>query len=241
MTAPAPASGENAPASQQAPATRSTDPDLLLLPDVQPVPAADFRIEVDRYTGRRYLWFTAIIPNVGPGPLELWGHLDAGSGKHRATQRIYRRDGSHVEVEVGAFRWHEEHDHWPFDRGFMMYELRSVSRGDELGHKVTTSDKTTWCLTDSDLVRPDMPSASPQAVYTACEPEGQRISTGWADVYDNTTEGQSVDITDVLDGLYALHSIANPDRTILEASYLNNVAVAHVEIRGTHVAPVPPP
>lgn len=61
---------------------------------------------------------------------------------------------------------------------------------------------------------------------------GAATTVGWADVYDNKTEGQEMDVTQIADGAYTLRTVINPDRFLAEADYENNSAVARLELSG---------
>ncbi|HLF37050.1 MAG TPA: lysyl oxidase family protein, partial [Anaerolineales bacterium] len=62
------------------------------------------------------------------------------------------------------------------------------------------------------------------------------LSVGWADVYDHYLPGQSIDISGLPDGIYALMSTADPYNLIQESDETNNAAVVYLEIKGTQVS-----
>jgi hypothetical protein len=60
-------------------------------------------------------------------------------------------------------------------------------------------------------------------------------------VYTSDLDGQTLDVTDVPDGVYAVRAVANPDRLIFESDYANNIAVTYVQLDAGSVAILEPP
>ena len=71
--------------------------------------------------------------------------------------------------------------------------------------------------------------------YGTCSYGRQGLSVGWADVYDHYLPGQSIDISGMPDGIYALISTADPYNLIQESDETNNAAVVYLEIRNLGV------
>ena len=71
------------------------------------------------------------------------------------------------------------------------------------------------------------PGSRPRPAY-GCTHQG--ISAGWADDYNAAIDCQWVDITDVTPGNYVLAIEVNPERSLYETSYRNNVARLEVVI-----------
>ena len=156
------------------------------------------------------------------------------SGKTRVWQRIYANDGSFREFFVGEFVWHEGHNHWHFEK-FALYQLWSLTSTGALDTLVATSSKVTYCIADNTHVDPSLPSSPNQAVYTICGQELQGLSVGWGDAYRSYLQGQSLDITSVVNGVYALKSKADPSNLLRELNDDNNAAVICIRINGNRV------
>jgi hypothetical protein len=85
------------------------------------------------------------------------------------------------------------------------------------------------------VANPDNANFENRRRYYGCGRQLQGLSPGWGDKYAAYIEGQSMDITDVPDGVYALVSTANPDARLIEADYGNNTATIYIEIAGRTV------
>ena len=217
------------------PVTGATD----LLPDLRTLSPKQIYIRyayvcsnnVCTFTGRE-LRFSNTVWNGGQGPLELRGEYNPASGKTRVWQRIYSTDGSFRERFVGEFVWHAGHNHWHFEK-FALYELWSLSSKGSLKNVVVSSHKITFCIADTEKIAQLIGSPS-TAVYNTCGNQLQGISVGWGDTYGAGIEGQSLDITNVLDGKYALKSTADPVNRLTESNDNNNAMIIYIKIaKGT--------
>src|SRR6266498_3563398 len=205
----------------------------LLLPDLETLPPSQLAIRVYSVTGKKLLRFTNSIQNNGPGTMELWGYSNPTSKKTIVIQHIYSADGSSFKnVVAGEFIFHPEHNHWHVE-DFSRYELWSLDSSDALDTIVALSDKVSYCLRDD--ARSDLPDASRQQTYMRCDDKSQGITAGWIDIYEYYLPGQSIDITDVPDGIYALRSIVDPGNQFRELNRSNNAAVLYIEIEGDRV------
>jgi hypothetical protein len=119
----------------------------------------------------------------------------------------------------GPFIWGQCHKHYHFT-GFARYQL--VSETDD--KVVLTGRKQAFCARDSVRVAQNVPFAPGYD----CTMQG--ISVGWADIYDHTIPCQYLDVTDVPSGDYRLEVEVNPERTITEARYDNNVARIKIKL-----------
>jgi phosphohistidine phosphatase SixA len=205
----------------------------LLLPDLQTVPPSEFDIRIYSVTGKRLLRFTNSIQNNGPGVMELWGYSEPASGKTIVVQRIYNVDGSSFKnLVAGEFIFHPEHNHWHVE-GFSRYELWSLDSSGALDTIVAVSDKVSYCLRDD--ARSNLSDAPKQQTYLMCDVIRQGIAIGWIDIYEYYLPGQSIDITDVPDGIYALRSIVDPGNQFRELNRSNNAVVVYIEIESDRV------
>jgi len=206
-----------------APAVRSR-----LLPDLLTLPPSDLLLRTNPVDGTRLIRFTNSIMNNGPGTMELWGTRNPETGKVTVKQRIRNRDNSTDAITVGEFFFHPEHNHWHFGN-FARYEIWSLEPDGGLKSIVAFSNKVSYCLRDDELAN-DFLSTSRQT-YTSCNQETQGISVGWVDTYRYHLEGQSIDITSLSNGVYALRSTVNPDENLWELDYANNSEILYIEIK----------
>jgi len=110
-----------------------------------------------------------------------------------------------------AFHFDPCHNHYHY-AGFAEYRLRDAS-----SNIVVVGRKMGFCVEDDFAWDPN---ASPNRRYD-CDYQG--IQKGWADVYTGDLPCQWIDITGVPSGNYILEMETNPDRTIVESDYSNNI------------------
>lgn len=204
------------------PAGQPVRPATAHLPDLRTLPPADVYIQL-LPEGRRSLRLANTIWNSGQGRLELIGDSDAVTRRTRVYQQIYTADDSQREHLVGEFVWHPTHDHWHFDE-FTLYELWTLHPDYSLGKVVTSSDKLSYCVMDTDMIDRQNPRFAARRAYTGCGQREQGLSVGWGDTYKATLDGQALDLTEIPDGFYALTSTVNPNGVIHEEEYDNNSA-----------------
>lgn len=208
----------------------------LYLPDLRTQPMFDLHIRV-LPGGRRTLRLANTIWNSGQGPLELTGELDPATNRTRVLQHIDTADGDPRKYLVGDFVWHPTHDHWHFDE-FTLYQLWTLKADHSLDKVVASSDKLSYCVIDSDVVDGEHPGFSLRRSYANCGQRQQGLSVGWGDTYKSFLDGQSLDLTGLPDGFYALTSSVNPNGVIIEEDYTNNSAQLYLAIRGNQVSEV---
>jgi hypothetical protein len=119
----------------------------------------------------------------------------------------------------GPFVFAECHKHYHFT-GFAHYRLVS----DDDNKVVLTARKQAFCARDSARVDQSAPF-NPRYDCTS-----QGIQVGWSDVYDPTLPCQFLDVTDVPSGTYRLEVEVNPERTITESRYDNNLASIKIKL-----------
>jgi hypothetical protein len=207
--------------------------DHLLLPDLRTLPPSDLKISVYS-SGRRLLRLANTIWNAGHGPLKLSGETSPDLRRTLVTQHVAAADGSELEHQIGEFVYHPSHNHWHF-AGFTLYELWSLDADAAPEQVMSTSDKLSYCVIDTDKVDPNISGFVPYKRYYSCGQKHQGLSVGWGDTYESHLDGQSLDLKGVPDGFYMLRSTANPDRTLLESNFANNTAEVYLEIRGDHL------
>lgn len=199
------------------------------LPDLTPQRAALTRHRIERNRGRRLLRFPNVLLNIGEGPVEVRGRRV--NGRMEAVQAIYPRgSGNPRIVPFGAFSFHKTHRHWHLLR---VAEYRLL---DQEGQEVAGSGKISFCLADTDRLRPELSGSPERKRYARCEtnPEAKSmtsgISVGWGDKYSISTPGQVIDITGFPHGDYVLQSRVDPDGLLQELSTENNTAEAPVRL-----------
>ena len=210
----------------------------LLLPDLRTLEPSGLRISRFSSDGTTLLKLTNSVWNGGYGPLELIGVVDTGSGTQHVIQRILKDDGEYSEHSIGEFVFHSGHNHWHLD-SFSVYELWTLQSNGMLDQVVGTSGKVSYCLRD--IYRSAEADQIDRAGFTSCSPVRQGLSVGWTDVYQYYLAGQSIDITGLEDGIYALMSIADPFNLIQESDESNNGIVIYLEIREAKVTVIDPP
>lgn len=203
-------------------------PPPVLLPDLRTLPPSDLRLVVDSSAGEKLVRFSNTIWNRGPGALELFGEFNRENGTVLVTQNIYTEDQSDIEHKAGEFEFHASHGHWHWD-GFSLYELWTVGEDGTLQQMLASSDKVGYCVRDIAPQVETLISVSRRG-YNSCYWARQGLSVGWNDVYRAHIPGQTVDVTSVPDGLYALKSTVDPENIILETEDANNSALIYFSI-----------
>jgi hypothetical protein len=220
--------GTPAPADQPNPCF-GPDAKSLRCPDLQiGRPSAMFTSRTAG--GRVLLHATSNIKSRGLGPIEIHGRRIA-KRKMRVTQRIYRTDGSHMDVRTkGRLHFYYipgQGRYWKFADA-AAFELWSLDRDLALKRVVRRGPKTRYCLRD--LVRTHPSRRSPrQRVYPGCNEDPTKkfvtlgTSVGWSDIYPSTYYEQYINVTG-LRGCFAYLLAADPKNHIYESNESNNLA-----------------
>lgn len=195
-----------------------------LVPDI--VEAVPYQLGIHNQQQREVLRFTTIHWNVGQGHLQIRGGGQVGpcviDGVNydmctHATQEILNADGEIVaQHPAGSAIYHPEHKHW-HQNGVALFEIRATPTGPPV---VPSGYKTTFCLVDTDRIHNKVDAR----IYWDCNAALQGISVGWGDKYHQSTEGQSLDITGLAEGVYYLTHDADPDQHWIESNDGNNTA-----------------
>jgi hypothetical protein len=149
---------------------------------------------------RRLLLFEGRLENWGPGDLDLGA-----------------QEGNPL------FEYSECHGHY-HTQGFAQYSLLNLD-----GSVAAEGHKQGYCLSDmSRIDDPDAPTAErpPAGRTTPCN----RLTAGWADVYDTETPCQWIDVTGVPSGEYVLEVTINPTAHIAEVRTDNNTIEVPVRV-----------
>ena len=241
---PASAPAQAPQSLQPPPASAPTQPPLpietdavnvsgLPLPDLQTLSPGNLQI---RYLadGRRLLRFSNTIWNRGSAALEVFGQINPLTRAIEVHQRLQVSGDTAVDRPIGRFVWHPSHGHWHIEE-FALYQLWSITPQGELDDLLSSSEKLSYCLIDTDTIDASTAGFVPARTYRGCGRLRQGLSVGWGDEYASYLDGQAVDITGLPDGMYALVSTANPSRVLLESNYTNNTAVLYLTIHGADV------
>lgn len=212
----------------------AADPNLRL-PDLGILPASNLMILTNADTGNRQLKFTTSIKNDGPGVMEITGHSDVTSEMTIVVQNINALDGTDKQVVVGEFVYHPNHEHFHFGN-FARYEVWSITSDGSLETLLSVTDKVSYCLRD-DVQIEDAEITGPQT-YVGCNRARQGITPGWIDVYGFELFGQTIDISNLPDGIYALLNYVDPDNQLWELDLDNNYSVTFFRLEGSRVTVV---
>ncbi len=179
--------------------------------------------------GRRLLRFTAVMANLGDGPMEVLGRRTASYDPWTVTQVIDDDAGGERRVETDAYLVYagDGHDHWHV-RKMMAYHLFSATamKGDS---------KVGFCFFDTNRRRPGL-ARSPAAAHYRESWCGTRrsttsrtgISVGWADKYQWNLAYQWVDITGLPGGEYTLRAMVDQYDWFLETDDSDNCAYTRI-------------
>jgi hypothetical protein len=91
---------------------------------------------------------------------------------------------------------------------------------------------------DTDIVQRENPQFAQLRGYVGCNQRRQGLSVGWGDTYHSYLDGQTLDLTGLPDGFYALVSTVNPDGAVLEENYHNNSAQVYLLLSGKRIKQV---
>jgi hypothetical protein len=217
-------------------------PASVTLPDMKVVvPASQISIGTNTQTGVRQLEFTHITWDAGTGPFEIDPDYNPATGVASFTQSIYNSPSPGVwqldhSVPLAAAGVFDP----PFDYRFPLtsFTLNKVNADGSAGAVVATSPKTDFCITGDTYVGgvPNTPAHTfiPQ---DNCESPTKPLgwSVGWGDEYDQTDDGQPIDLTGVPDGTYILRGIVNPEQVLTESNPDNDVVDTKLTIAGHSV------
>jgi len=221
---------------QPAGAVVVTPPDLQIL-----VPTSAISIGTNPTTGDRQLQFTHITWDGGTGPFLIQPTYNKTTGMATFTQTIYdsSRPGAwavdyKVPVVVpGTFDPPSDY-RFPLTR----FTLNVANPDGTPGAIVAVSPKTDYCITADTYVGgvPNTPSRTTPPQSDCVSPtRALGFSVGWGDEYDQTDNGQPIDLTGIPDGTYVLHAIVDPQHALTESNPDNDVVDTELQIAGNQV------
>lgn len=204
--------------------------DDLLLPDLSIVPPKELYIAGS--ASNKLLRFSTTFVNLGPGPLEIFGHQDYENELTYAAQYIYAKGAPGVYQDIGSFELHPTHNHWHVDN-HVQYQLWSIAEDGSKKEMLSDTGKFSFCIWDEHTYDLTIEGAPQTREYTfVCNADRQGMSVGWGDTYAARVDGQELDITDIPDGEYILYYDVNPDRKIYETTFDNNTGQIRIRITG---------
>ena len=207
--------------------------------------------EMAEQGARRCLRFDQVIANVGDGPFEVRYRMDGLATDQQLRQRIFASDGSFTELTVDTYEFHPTHAHFHYKNFGQAFLYRLHPDGPL--EKVRESRKNGFCMIDVDNTRfgvddhgvPYKGEAPRTYYFPRCNAPTERdehgtymvngISVGWADIYNWYLADQYIEISGVPDGLYVIETVANPARTVQEATFDDNAARATIRLTGDKV------
>lgn len=205
-----------------APLAAPVDP---IYPDLGMAPLTSILVGQDD-ARRAFLRFSAILVNVGEGPLLLAAHRNFPFGNDwRVVQRTDDRTGGYSERDTGERLVYggDGHDHWHVV-GAEAHQLETLD-GTIVGGLV----KSGFCFFDNVDRATGLAGAPGEPVHASSECGGRfdrdvamGLSVGWGDEYQWYLLDQDIEITDVPDGRYRLRAIADPADRLKEIDETNN-------------------
>lgn len=206
----------------------------FLLPDI--IVTAPKTLTLRRSAdGSGSMRFSTTFQNQGSGPLEIFGHHDKKREITYAAQYVYEDGGPGEYRNFGEFVFHPTHRHWHVE-DYVVYELWSTNAEGQADQVIAKTDKMSFCLWDENSEDLMMPGAPQSRAYPRnCDGVMQGISVGWSDTYAANIDGQVIEFPAIPDAIYQFHSIANPDKAVLESDYSNNTNVTTIELRGNRL------
>jgi hypothetical protein len=187
--------------------------------------------------GHVLLTFDTVIRNVGAGPLEVDGTRASPTDPMSVVQRLYDALGHVVSTnpipETMTYVDADGHHHFHLS-STARYTLWTADGTRQVG----TDSKIGFCLLDTyrypDSVGPGRYDTDDQCGHL--DPNATSVQMGisptWGDYYAREIAFQWIDVTGLPPGPYRIRAEVNPDRTIAESDYGNDVAWRDTFVNG---------
>ena len=214
----------------------------VTLPDLQiQVPTDDISIGNNPDTGNRQLQFTHITWDAGTGPFEIKPKFNHRTGTASFVETIFKtRTGGSWRpaytvrlAATGVFDPPSDY-RYPLTR----FTLNTMNGDGSPGAIVAISPKTDYCITADTFVGgvPNAPNSTSPPQSNCTKPNKPLgLSVGWGDQYDQTDNGQPIDLTGVPDGTYILQASVDPNHIFTESNRNNDVVDTELQISGDTV------
>lgn len=193
-------------------------------------------------TGRRLLFYTATVSNLGTGSFELDASRPDAATPFTTVQRIFDTAGGSRTVPTGVqMEWAagtDFHNHWHV----VALETGTLTGYAKGSPTVGTVAKHGFCFEDVDTVGPYNAGSAHQGFFTysagsVCgyaNPDAlsfrDGLTYGYLDYYYWDFPFQYIDITGLPSGRYSLTVTVNTGLGIVESSYANDTATVTVNV-----------
>ena len=183
-------------------------------------------LSTDYDGSRRLLRFTAIIVNVGAGPMEVRSQRTSTGSPWTSRQVIYDDAGGSRSVSTPLVKLvygGDGHNHWHVE-DLEYYQLIPKGGGSErLGNKAG------FCFFDNYQYKLSLPGAPQTVKYprSVCGNQSSLtlrhgLSVGWGDSYGWSLPDQYIETTGLPDGIYRLWATADQAGNFIESNEANN-------------------
>jgi hypothetical protein len=183
-------------------------------------------LSTDYDGSRRLLRFTAIIVNVGAGPIEVRSKRTSTSSPWTSQQVIYNDAGGSRTVDTPSVELvygGDGHNHWHV-KDLERYRLVPTGGGTE-----RAGNKAGFCFFDNYQYKLSLPGAPQTVKYprSVCGTQTSLtlrhgLSVGWGDSYSWSLPDQYIETTGLPDGTYRLWATADQADNFIESSESNN-------------------
>ena len=225
------------PASLPEPLAAPHDP---ILPDLAMSPLTDVTAGVAP-DGDQYVWFTAAIGNLGPGPFIVHAVRADKRGSWRVSQRFRERGAPTSELVTPGdmvFGGHG-HDHWHVQIGASYWLTRPGKSG-----ILRRYSKVGYCFFDQSRLAEQPPETPIAPTFGKDDCDGRSalelemgLSPGFSDPYHWTLPDQRLLVNGLADGVYRLWADADPNDWFRETDEKNNLTWIDLRLTLTRSPP----
>ena len=220
-----------------APSAQAAHSSFAILPDLVMLPPTDFMIQ-QRPRGVRWLRFSTVIVNLGPGAFQAYGSDADGASIGdvlSVVQEIQEPGGGFSEHPTTASMFYsgDGHDHWH------VRDLQEWTLQNQNAQVLARGAKTGFCFWDNYDYAATTKAYYHPTTTDACEiaPDGtvpMGLSVRWGDRYPSNIAFQYIDISGLPNGEYKVTVAADPPLAeggrFIEANEGNNTSWARIRI-----------